>query len=121
MMDHGALKTNYGRKTIVGPDRHQQRETDKPDPLLASAQTRVAKKTEAIKGQQEKVAASASKGHGTRLAQRQRALVGLAQAFQDAQHTYAKLTEQASAMGPKPQPWGHQGSERTVTSARRRS
>jgi hypothetical protein len=25
MIDHGALNTNYGRKKIVGPDRHQQR------------------------------------------------------------------------------------------------
>jgi len=25
MIDHGALNTNYGRKRIVGPDRHQQR------------------------------------------------------------------------------------------------
>ena len=27
MIDHGALNTNYGRKKIVGPDRHQQRAT----------------------------------------------------------------------------------------------
>ena len=25
MIDHGALNLNVGRKTILGPDRHQQR------------------------------------------------------------------------------------------------
>jgi hypothetical protein len=100
MIDHGALNTNYGRKTIVGPDRHQQREKDKLDQLLASAQKRVDKKTEAIKAQQDKVVESASKGHGKRLVQRQRVLVGLEKECQDAQHTHATLTEQASAIGP---------------------
>ena len=76
MIDHGALDTNDGRKTIVGPDRHQQREKDKLDQLRASAQKRVDKKAEAIKAQQDKVAESVSKGHGKPLAQRQRALVG---------------------------------------------
>ena len=28
MIDHGALETNYGRKKIVGPDRHQQRKRE---------------------------------------------------------------------------------------------
>ena len=100
MIDHGALNTNYGRKTIVGPDRHQQREKDKLDPLLAAAQKRVDKKTEAIKTQQDKVAESASKGHGKRLVQRQRALMGLEKECQDAQRTHTKLTEQASTIGP---------------------
>jgi len=46
------------------------------------------------------VTESASKGHGRRLAQRQRALVGVEPELQDAQHTHAKLTEQAAAIGP---------------------
>jgi len=100
MNDHGALKTNYGRKKVVGPDRHQQRKREKLDQSLEVAQQRVDKKAEALKAQQDKVAASESKGHGTRLAQRQRALVGVAKELQDAQHTHAKLTEQASTLGP---------------------
>ena len=100
MHDHGALKTNYGRKKVVGPDRHQQRKREKLDQSLEAAQQRVDKKAEALKAHQDKVTESASKGHGRRLAQRQRALVGVEQELQDAQHTHAKLTEQAAAIGP---------------------
>ncbi len=100
MNDHGALKTNYGRKKVVGPDRHQQRKREKLDQSLEAAQQRVDKKAEALKAHQDKVTESASKGHGRRLAQRQRALVGVEQELQDAQHTHAKLTEQAAAIGP---------------------
>ncbi len=100
MHDHGALKTNYGRKKVVGPDRHQQRKREKLDQSLEAAQQRVDKKAEALKAHQDKVTESASKGHGRRLAQRQRALVGVEQELQDAQHNHAKLTEQAAAIGP---------------------
>jgi hypothetical protein len=100
MHDHGALKTNDGRQKVVGPDRQQQRKSEKRDQALEAAHQRVDKKAEALKAPQDKVATSASKGHGTRLAPRQRALVGVEQALQEAQHTHAKLTEHASALGP---------------------
>ena len=100
MIDHGALDTNYGRKTIVGPDRHQQRAREQLDQSLVVARKRVDKKAEAVKAQQDKVAESDAKRHGKRLAQRQRALVELAQELQDVQHHHAHLTEQASALGP---------------------
>jgi hypothetical protein len=100
MIDHGALKTNYGRKKVVGPDRHQQRKSEKLNQALAAAHQRVDKQAEALKAKQAQVAASASKGHGKRLAQRQRALAGLDKAWQDAQHQHAQLTAQAAALGP---------------------
>ena len=100
MIDHGALNTNYGRKTIVGPDRHQQRAREQLDQSLAAAQQRVSKKAEAVQAQQTKVAESAAKGHGKRLAQRQRALAGLAQELQAVQHHQAQLAAQATALGP---------------------
>src|SRR5215471_18369390 len=100
MIDHGALNTNYGRKTIVGPDRHQQRAREQLDQSLAAAQQRVSKKAEAVQAQQAKVAESAAKGHGKRLAQRQRALAGLAQELQAVQHHQAQLAVQATALGP---------------------
>jgi hypothetical protein len=100
MMDHGALKTNDGRKKIVGPDRHQQRARDKLDQSLAAAHGRLNKKAEAFKVQQAKVVESTSKGHGKRLEQRQRALGVVEQDLKDAQHTHAQLTEQAVAIGP---------------------
>ena len=100
MNDHGALKTNYGRKKMVGPDRHQQRKRAKLAQSLEVTQQRVDKKTAALKAQQEKVAESASKGHGTRLDQRQRAVVVVEKALTDAQHDHAQLLERAGAIGP---------------------
>jgi hypothetical protein len=46
MIEHGALDINYGRKTIVGPDRHHQRQQAQLEAALQSAQQRVEKKAE---------------------------------------------------------------------------
>jgi hypothetical protein len=100
MNDHGALKTNSGRQTILGPDRHQQRQREKLAQSLETAHQRVDKQSAARKAQQDKVAESASKGHGTRLDQRKRALVVVEKDRKDAQHNQAKLLEQACAIGP---------------------
>ena len=45
MIDHGALNTNYGRKKIMGTDRHQQREKEQLDKALGAAHKRVGKKS----------------------------------------------------------------------------
>jgi hypothetical protein len=100
MLDHGALNTNYGRKTIVGPDRHQQRAKEQLDQLRQVAKRRLDKKAEALKTQQAKVAESESKGHGKRLEQRQRTLSGLAKALQESQHKHDSLAEQLAALDP---------------------
>jgi hypothetical protein len=100
MLDHGALKTNYGRKKLVGPDRHPQRQKEQLDQALEAAKQRVDKKAEALTGQQAQVAESAAKGHGKRLEQRQRTCAVLDQALKEAQHKHARLAEQASALGP---------------------
>ena len=100
MIDRGALNTNYGRKKITGPDRHQQRVREQVEQSLEAAQKRVDKKAEALKAQQDKVGESESQGHGKRLAQRQRALVVVEKELKDAQHTHAQRTEQAVAIGP---------------------
>jgi hypothetical protein len=100
MIDHGALDTNYGRKRIVGPDRHQQRERETLNKALEGAHKRVEKKATALQTHQAKVAESASKGHGKRLEQRQRALALVEQELKDAQDKHAKLHEQAAALGP---------------------
>jgi hypothetical protein len=54
MKDHGALETNYGRKIIVGPDRHQQRKRDKLEQSLDKATARATTKAEALKGSKAK-------------------------------------------------------------------
>ena len=99
MIDHGALNTNYGRKKIIGTDRHQQRARVKLDQALESAQQRVDKQANQVKTQQDKGAESAAKGQGKRLEQRQRALAGLEKELKAVQHKHAKLAAQASALG----------------------
>src|SRR2546426_8171477 len=100
MIDHGALNTNYGRKKIVGPDRHQQRQKEQRDQAREAAQQRVDKKAEALKGQEAKVAESDAKGHGKRRAPRQRTCAVLDKELKDAQHKHARLAEHAAAFGP---------------------
>jgi hypothetical protein len=100
MIDHGALNTNYGRKKIIGADRHQQRVREHLDQALEAAQKRVEKQGQKVKTQQAKVVEAASKGHGKRLEQRQRTLAVLDKELTDAQYKQARLAEHASALGP---------------------
>jgi hypothetical protein len=78
-------------------DRHQQRAQEQLDHALEAAQKRVEKQEKAVTTQQAKVVESTSKGHGTRLEQRQRTLEGLEKASKDAQHKHDQL---AAALGP---------------------
>jgi hypothetical protein len=100
MIDHGALNTNYGRKKIIGADRHQQRVREQLDYALEAARKRVDKQEKEVKTQQTKVVESTSKGHGKRLEQRQRTLAVLDKAHKDAQHKHSHLVAQAAAVGP---------------------
>jgi hypothetical protein len=99
MIAHGALKINYGRKTLMGPDRHQQRKKEECDRSLEAARARMDKKAEAVKMQQDKVAESASKGHGKRLEQRTCRLTTLEQELKAANAQHANCAEKVSALG----------------------
>jgi hypothetical protein len=100
MIDHGALNINDGRKKILGTARPHQRKQAQLAQARESAHTRVDKTAAALQAQQDQVAASASQGHGTRLAQRRRTLLTLEQACQEAQATQAQCAEQAATLGP---------------------
>src|SRR5712691_11902746 len=100
MIAHGGLEINYGRKTILGPDRHHQRKQEHLAASLETAHERVNKKEEALKSQQAKVAASEAKGHGRRLEQRQGKLVTVEHELKDATGKQAKLSEQVATLGP---------------------
>jgi hypothetical protein len=100
MIDHGALNTNYGRKKILGADRHQQRLREQRDHALEVAQKRVEKQGQEVQTQQAKVVESASQGHGKRLEQRQRTLAVLEKAYKDAQHKHSQLAAHVAAVGP---------------------
>jgi hypothetical protein len=99
MIDHGALETNYGRKKIVGPDRHQQRKREELEASLETAQQRVDNKVEALQEQQAKVAESTAKGHGKRLEQRQQALLRAEQELEEVQRQQAMWVAQVEAIG----------------------
>ena len=66
---------------------------------MATAQQRVANKVEALQAQQAKVTESKSKGHGTRLEQRQQARLRVEQEREEAQHQQAKWVAQVAALG----------------------
>ncbi len=100
MIDHGALNINYGRKKVIGADRHQPRKRAQLAQSLESVHKRVDRKAEALQAQQAKVAESQAKGHGTRLEQRQRALAVVEQELKDAEHQQGKIVEHGSALGP---------------------
>jgi hypothetical protein len=100
LSDHGALNPHYGRKKIVGPDRHQPRQKEQRDQAREAAQQRVDKQAEARKGQEAKGAESNAPGHGQRLAPRQRTCAVVDKERKDAQHKHARLAEHAAAVGP---------------------
>jgi hypothetical protein len=100
MIAHGGLEITYGRKTILGPDRHHQRKQEHLEASLETAHERVNKKAEALKSQQAKVASSEAKGHGRRLEQRQGTLVTVEHERKDATGKQAKLSEQVATLGP---------------------
>jgi hypothetical protein len=100
MIAHGGLDINHGRKTIMAPDRHHQRKHAHLEASLETAHERVAKKAEAVKNQQAKVAESEAKGHGKRLEQRQDTLVTVEQELKDAKGKQAKLSAHAATLGP---------------------
>jgi len=97
MIEHGALDINAGRKTLLGPDRHQQRAEAQVRASLETAQSRVEKKSQALEAKREQVAESEAQRHGTRLEQRQRAAAALEHERSEAQQHEARLQEQVSA------------------------
>lgn len=94
MIEHGALDINVGRKTILGPDRHQQRAEVKVRDALESANLKVVKKSLELEAKRELVAESASKGHVKRLEQRECAAVVLEEKLSEAKKREAQLQEQ---------------------------
>lgn len=94
MIDHGALDINVGRKTLLGPDRHQQRAEAKVRDSLEAAKQKVAKNRLELEVKREQVAQSEAQGHGKRLEQRQRAASELEDKLREVQQHEAHLQEQ---------------------------
>jgi hypothetical protein len=97
MIEHGALDINVDRKTILGPDRHQQRAEAKVREALETARHRVANRRLELEVKREQVSQSQSRGHGKRLEQRQRAASELEEKLREAQQQEAHLQEQVDS------------------------
>jgi hypothetical protein len=97
MIEHGALDINAGRKTILSPDRHQQRAEAKTRDSLESARLRVAEKSLELEAKRKLVAESEAKGHVKRLEQRERAVVVLEEKLGEAKQREAQRQEQVDA------------------------
>ena len=100
MIAHGALNTNYGRKKLIGPDRHQQRQQQALEETLQRTRQKQDHQAELIERQQCKVQESQARGHGKRLQQRQRNLHQLQHEQQALQHTAQRLSTDIEALGP---------------------
>jgi hypothetical protein len=99
MNAHGALKVNYGIKKIVGPDRHQQRAREKVEEVLEHTRDKLSKKEQLLTSQHAKVAESQTKGHGTRLKQRERRLGEIKQELQKVTQKKQQCEKQLKALG----------------------
>lgn len=100
MIDHGALNTNYGRKKLIGDDRHQQRQQQALEHALQSNARQQEHKAQQIAQQQRKVSESQTRGHGKRWVPRQRTLQRLETEHHALQHTQQQLTTKVEALGP---------------------
>lgn len=99
MIAHGALNVNYGTKTVLGPDRHQQRATMKLKAHVEAVEKKLDKKEQVVSVQQEKVAESLEKGHGKRLQQRQHRLGVVREELKKVQRKKQHLEQQLDALG----------------------
>ena len=99
MIAHGALNVNYGTKTIVGADRHQQRAKDKLAEKVQAVEKRIEKKEQLVQVQHEKVAESVAKRHGKRLQQRQQRLGIVQEELKKVQQKNEHLDRQLDALG----------------------
>ncbi len=98
MIDHGALKINYGRKKIWGPDRHQQRRQAEVLASRDKANEKLEKKSIEVAQQQQKVSESDIKGHGKRLEQRQDKLHTLQGELEGVASKRQQLQQQVDAL-----------------------
>ena len=94
---------NFGTKKLWGPDRHQEREREKLTETKYKKAQQLTKKESLLAQQQDKVAESQTKGHTTRLEQRQRRLTALEQEVQQANDRLEQAQRHLDTVGPAKQ------------------
>ena len=103
MIAHGALNVNYGTKTVLGPDRHQQRAKEKLAERMQAVEQKIEKKAQLLCAQQQKVTESVAKGHGKRLQQRQQRLGVVQEELKKVQQQQQHVKTQLDALGDSQQ------------------
>jgi hypothetical protein len=103
MKAYEALDVNFGTKKIWGPDRHQEREREKLAEAKDKKAQQVTRKKELLQQQADKVAESQTKGHTTRLEQRQRRFAVLEQEVKQACDHLEQAQQKLDAVGPEKQ------------------
>lgn len=99
MIAHGALNVNYGAKTVLGPDRHQQRAKKQLTAHVEAVEKNLEKKEQLVSAQQEKVTESVAQGHGKRLQQRQQRLGVVQEELKKVQQKKHHVEQQLDALG----------------------
>ena len=99
MVAHGALNTNYGRKKIIGIDRHQERKLTSLATKLENNKDKKIKKSAAVERKQSQVNESKDKHHGKRLEQRQSALDKLEESESLLEATTENLNADIESLG----------------------
>jgi len=99
MMAHGARHVTSGAKTVLGPDRHQQRAKTQLTAHVEAVEKNLEKKEQLVSAQQEKVTESVAQGHGKRLQQRQQRLGVVQEELKKVQQKKHHVEQQLDALG----------------------
>jgi hypothetical protein len=103
MKAYEALDVNFGTKKVWGLDRHQDRAREKLTEAKDKKAEQLTKKESLLKQQEEKVTESQTKGHTTRLEQRQRRFTVLEQEVTQATEKLEQAQRHLEAVGPAKQ------------------
>jgi hypothetical protein len=103
MKAYEALDVNFGTKKVWGPDRHQERAREKLTEAKDKKVQQLTKKEALLKLQQDKVTESHTKGHTTRLEQRQRRFTTLEQEVKQARDKLEQAQRRLDTVGPEKQ------------------
>jgi hypothetical protein len=99
MKAYEALDVNFGTKKIWGSDRHQEREREKLAEVKDKKMRHVTKKEALLTQQADKVAESQTKGHTTRLQQRQCRFAALEEEVKQARDHLEQAQQKLDAVG----------------------
>lgn len=99
MISHGSLNTNYGTKTVLGPDRHQQRRREAIEEKIKKIEVKQEKKKTHLSKQARLVSDSEENGHKNRLDSRKKKHAMLEAEAEVLKGKYDKSAQRLKALG----------------------